>query len=293
MQKTLTNYFKMKYIFLIFFLGFVFANCRQDLEITVIDPAVQYSIDVALIDNYLADSLLVADTTTTGIRYIIEDTGISGAIIEPSDTINLLLKGYFLDGSVFTETADCSPITISLPEMIPGLREGLRQFNTWGKGKLFIPSYLAFGESGSSNIPVNAILAFDVEIVAQKEFDNSKIKTYISENNLTDIDSTDSGIYYKLTEVGTGNHPDANATVTITYTGYFADSTTFELSETPMSFGLEDVIKGWKEAIPLLKKDGAGTFLIPSELAYGAAGSGSIGPNTMIIFDITLVDFTE
>jgi len=53
------------------------------------------------------------------------------------------------------------------------------------------------------------------------------------------------------------------------------------------------VIPGWQQAIPLLKKGGKGTFIIPSGLAYGPRGAGgTIKPNSVLIFDVELIDFT-
>ena len=54
---------------------------------------------------------------------------------------------------------------------------------------------------------------------------------------------------------------------------------------------LTRLIPGWQIAIPLLSKGGAGTFYIPSRLGYGPAGSGSIPPNTVLVFEIELIDF--
>jgi FKBP-type peptidyl-prolyl cis-trans isomerase len=52
------------------------------------------------------------------------------------------------------------------------------------------------------------------------------------------------------------------------------------------------VIPGWQEAIPLLKKGGKGTFIIPSGLAYGSRGAGgAIKPNTVLVFEVELIDF--
>ena len=73
------------------------------------------------------------------------------------------------------------------------------------------------------------------------------------------------------------------------------DGTQFDSSYdrgAPLEFKLGQVIKGWQEAIKLLKKGGKGTFLIPSHLAYGERGAGSaIPPNAVLVFDIELVDF--
>ncbi|NJN77920.1 MAG: hypothetical protein HC803_05960 [Saprospiraceae bacterium] len=60
----------------------------------------------------------------------------------------------------------------------------------------------------------------------------------------------------------------------------------------PLEFGLNQVIRGWQIAIPMLQKGGKGTFYIPSGLAYGSRGAGGvIPPNAVLIFDVELLDF--
>ena len=118
------------------------------------------------------------------------------------------------------------------------------------------------------------------------------IEQYLADNNLT-ADSTASGLRYIITKEGSGGHPNLQSTVTVKYKGYLTDGTVFDQttgSETA-KFPLSNLIPGWQECIPLLKKGGEGTFLLPSYLAYGPSGSGSIPPNTVLIFDIVLVDF--
>lgn len=118
------------------------------------------------------------------------------------------------------------------------------------------------------------------------------IKQYLTDNNLT-ADSTASGLHYFITSEGAGGHPNLQSTVTVKYKGYLTDGTVFDQTtgNETIKFLLSDLILGWQEGIPLLKKGGKGTFLLPSALGYGPGGSGSIPPNTVLIFDIELVDF--
>jgi len=284
------SYFKMKYIFPLLLLCLLFANCNNDIEIPTVDPVEQFILDTTAIGTYLTENNLNAEVTPSGLRYVIDDAG-RGTPIVSTSTVNLLMEGFYIDGTTFLLTEECSPTTIFLPDVVPGFSEGLQLFSTWGKGKIFLPSALAFGQTGTASIPPNSVLGFDFEVVEQREFDRIKIKEYISDNDLMRVDSTLSGIYYTIANPGTGDNPTSTSNVTVAYRGYFPDGTVFDQSDLPVTFSLNGVIQGWQEAVPLLKKEGTGTFLIPSTLAYGPAGTGSIGSNTMIIFDITLVDF--
>lgn len=121
--------------------------------------------------------------------------------------------------------------------------------------------------------------------------DEQIILDYIAANNLT-TQKTEEGIYYIIDNPGTSENPGINNSVTVNYSGYFldADKTVFD-SNDDTTFGLWQVIRGWQIAIPLLGKGGSGTFLIPSEYAYGTSGQGTIPGNTVLAFDVTLIDF--
>lgn len=124
----------------------------------------------------------------------------------------------------------------------------------------------------------------------QMEKDQEIITNYISDNSL-DAQKTSSGLHYVITELGTGNHPNANNDVTVRYEGYFTDGAVFDQSDSDgITFNLQQVIAGWTEGIPKLKEGGEGILLIPSALAYGPDGNSSIPPNSVLIFDVSLLD---
>jgi FKBP-type peptidyl-prolyl cis-trans isomerase FkpA len=124
------------------------------------------------------------------------------------------------------------------------------------------------------------------------ETDRQIIQDYIASNNLT-AQSTSSGLYYVIEKPGSDSHPTASSTVIINYTGYLTGGSIFDKSVTgtPMNISLTSVIKGWQEGVPLFGRGGKGKLLIPSALGYGSTGSYGIPPNTVLIFDIELVDF--
>jgi FKBP-type peptidyl-prolyl cis-trans isomerase FkpA len=79
--------------------------------------------------------------------------------------------------------------------------------------------------------------------------------------------------------------------VRVAYKGYFVDGSVFdESSEQGISFNLQQVIKGWTEGIPLFKEGGNGILLIPSALAYGTKDKGSVPANSVLLFDVKLIE---
>ncbi len=121
--------------------------------------------------------------------------------------------------------------------------------------------------------------------------DITKIEKYLTDNNLT-AQSTASGLHYIIEEEGTGGHPNINSKVKVFYKGYFLDKKTFDQTGTdPIQFPLANVITGWQEGIPLFQKGGKGVLLLPSSLGYGSAPPPGIPSNSVLIFDVELVDF--
>jgi FKBP-type peptidyl-prolyl cis-trans isomerase FkpA len=115
-----------------------------------------------------------------------------------------------------------------------------------------------------------------------------EIEKYISDNNLH-ASSTGSGLYYVIDVEGTGTRPNVNSDVNVKYKGYFTSNEVFDENSEGIEFNLQNVIAGWTEGIPLFKEGGNGMLLIPSSLAYGPSGRGSIPPNAVLIFDIELI----
>jgi FKBP-type peptidyl-prolyl cis-trans isomerase FklB len=102
-----------------------------------------------------------------------------------------------------------------------------------------------------------------------------------------------SGLQYKVIAEGAGESPAAHDQVTVNYRGRLIDGTEFDSSYKrgePATFGVSGVIKGWTEALQLMKPGAKWELYIPSALAYMERGSGAqIGPNSTLIFDVELV----
>ena len=132
----------------------------------------------------------------------------------------------------------------------------------------------------------------DVSPEEQLEIDIQKIKDYLVANNLTATE-TPSGLHYIITQEGTGGNPNLQSNVTVKYKGYLLDGMVFDQTSgsATATFPLANLIEAWQEGIPLLKKGGKGTFFSPSALAYGPNGVSGIPGNSVLIFEIELVNF--
>jgi FKBP-type peptidyl-prolyl cis-trans isomerase FklB len=102
-----------------------------------------------------------------------------------------------------------------------------------------------------------------------------------------------SGLQYKVLAAGKGKSPGPTDNVTVHYRGTLVDGTEFDSSykrNKPAMFGVDRVIPGWKESLPMMKEGGKWRLFVPSKLAYGDRGAGSkIPPGSTLIFEIELI----
>jgi peptidylprolyl isomerase len=107
---------------------------------------------------------------------------------------------------------------------------------------------------------------------------------------------TASGLQYEDLVVGTGASPASTDTVTVHYTGTLQDGTVFDASRQhggPISFPLNQVIKGWTEGVGSMKVGGTRKLIIPPDLGYGSRAQGSIPANSTLTFVVELLDIPK
>lgn len=127
----------------------------------------------------------------------------------------------------------------------------------------------------------------------QADIDQALITDYATRNNLK-TKKLPSGLHYVIEEAGSAEKPNLNSTITAHYRGKLLNGKEFDSSfkkNKPFKFKLGGVVIGWKEGIPLFGKGGKGTILIPSEMAYGSRAMGPIPPNSVLVFDLEIIDF--
>jgi FKBP-type peptidyl-prolyl cis-trans isomerase len=109
--------------------------------------------------------------------------------------------------------------------------------------------------------------------------------------------TTESGLQYEILEEGQGEKPESTDRVTVHYRGTLLDGTVFDSSYdrgSPATFGVNQVIPGWTEALQLMSIGSKYKLYIPSKLAYGSRGAGqTIGPNACLIFEVELIEIQD
>lgn len=143
------------------------------------------------------------------------------------------------------------------------------------------------------------------EMEKQKGIDAKIIDTYVAKNGLAGkAQKTASGVYYVVTQPGNGPIPSRGDIVSVQYTGKLLDGKVFDSSVKslnpqadgkPVQFpiGVGQVIPGWEEGVMKMHKGEKTTLIIPSSLAYGPRANPKIPANSVLLFDIELVDIQK
>jgi FKBP-type peptidyl-prolyl cis-trans isomerase FkpA len=149
---------------------------------------------------------------------------------------------------------------------------------------------------------IETLKAYDTEVKAAAEKAQiekvaksaEQAKTFLAENAKAEgVTVTESGLQYSVMTKADGPKPTAEDTVSVHYVGTLVDGTEFDSSVKrgqPATFPLNRVIPGWTEGVQLMSVGEKYKFVIPSELAYGEQGAGSIPPGSTLIFEVELLE---
>ena len=132
------------------------------------------------------------------------------------------------------------------------------------------------------------------EAAAKAEAAAAAGKEFLAENAKREgITTLASGLQYEVITAGEGAQPTRESNVRTHYHGTLIDGTVFDSSYErgqPAEFPVGGVIAGWTEALQLMNAGSKWRLYVPSELAYGAQGVGSIPPHSVLVFDVELLD---
>ncbi|MBL7995577.1 FKBP-type peptidyl-prolyl cis-trans isomerase [bacterium] len=263
--------------------------------------------------NYSQDTL----TTVSGLKYMVTKKG-TGEPAKTGFVAEVLYKGFFTDGKVFDQAQDREkPFSFVLGsgQVIKGWDEGVALMNVGDQFQLIIPPQLAYGKKGIPGvIPPNTALLFDVELLSVR--DANIVVAKIPSNTLLDAKqlaaslqaarqkpgdtvTTSSGLTYVVGKRGSGVPAQAGKSVEVHYSGFLINGKMFDSSRDrgePFEFILGQglVIKGWDEAIALMRVGDQLRLIIPPQLAYGERGAGGvIPPHATLLFDVELMGVGE
>ncbi len=239
-------------------------------------------------------------TTPSGLQYVMLQAG-DGETPTAGDQVNVHYTGWLEDGTEFDSSrARNQPFSfiVGAGNVIAGWDEGLTLIAEGGRALFIIPPQLGYGEVARGDIPANATLYFDVELLSIErgpeglgESDPVQIPVAFDPADLT---TTASGLQYLILEAGDGPLPQATDTVRVHYTGWLKNGQQFDSSlerNQPIGFilGAGRVIPGWDEGVALLPVGTRALLIIPPALAYGSQGRAPIPANATLYFEVEVI----
>jgi len=316
----------MKRIFytLIVLIAVGLVSCKKSNEVSI------KQFDDNQIQGYIQQNGLTGmkqDTSggdTTGIYYQILNLG-TGPVVDYPDEVSYVYSYQTFDGEYTTTDTIANHTYNFLGHVVPpaiqlSIKNIMKRKGT--KVRLLIPSRLAFGQNGyfAGAVHINGnecldytinLLDGDYDPVAkinhQAVYDDISIKNYMAANGLTGYTKTASGLYYNVTQAGTGTAAiGMNSTVGLQYTGYLFDGVAFDtetntdLTVAVTSFyTLYAEIPGFSEGLTHITQGGSISIIMPSTLAYQNGGSTNsvtgvtVPAFSCLRFDIYVVSVTN
>lgn len=132
------------------------------------------------------------------------------------------------------------------------------------------------------------------KVQAEGEKNKAAAQEFLNKHKTeADVKTTASGLQYKVIKEGSGKSPTQDDIVKVHYTGTLITGEKFDSSVdrgTPAEFPVGGVIPGWTEALKLMKTGEKWKLVIPPELAYGPEGRPGIPPNSVLVFDVELLE---
>ena len=238
-----------------------------------------------------------ATKTASGLAYKVLTPGTGKDHPGAEDKVKVHYTGWqSADGRMFDSSVSRgNPTSFRLNQVIKGWTEGVQLMTVGEKTRFWIPAELAYGECKGTAVGGRpcGLLVFDVELLEVAPAPKPPaVPTDVKAAPAT-AKKTASGLAYRLLEKGTGTqHPKATDRVKVNYSGWTTDGRMFDSSVTrgePVTFGLNQVIKGWTEGVQLMNVGDKMRFWIPGELAYGDKPTRPGAPSGTLVFDVELL----
>ncbi len=204
-------------------------------------------------------------------------------------------SGPATNGSQFYITHVPTPWLDNKHTVFGAVIEGQNVVDAIAQGDEMKIEIIKIGEAAESFNAVEAFRIFEGSREKREAEEKAKQKALL-DKIAAGYDETASGLRYQILQKGEGIKATKGAGVSVHYKGQLLDGTVFDSSykrKQPIDFnvGVGQVIAGWDEGIQLLQVGDKARFVIPSNLAYGAAGAGGvIPPNATLIFDVELMN---
>jgi len=245
-------------------------------------------------DSVLMDSKQGSQDGTGFVEIALQKATFKGSL---EDGLMMMTKG---DSASFIVSADSFFLKTMRMNELP------KQFTPGGYIKAVMKVKDIQNKAQVEEVQKKRQAEMEEKMKVAKENEKADFDKYITENKIKEK-PTASGLIYIETKKGSGENPKATDMVKVNYTGKLFDGKVFDTNNEaeakkanvynkerkyePIEFPLNRVIPGWIEGLQLMKKGGKAKLIIPSAIAYGPQGQGSIPPYASLVFEVELIDF--
>lgn len=260
----------------------------------------------AEIEAYITQNNLNATKTPQGIWFFRTKANATGQTPKTGDQVRYHYIARRLDGAIVDSTniAGDLPSSVVLADVNTtgitlGRYAGILQLKQGEEGSVLVPAYLDGGRVGTLLLPQYSPVRYDLRIVTVRT-EKQQIENYIATNKLTVTTLTSDSVRVIKTLVQPADSAAivTGKTVTINYTGYRLDGTTFDSSVAgtyQVQIGAKQVVAGFESGLTALRAGEKATVIFPSSLGYGAVGNRSqsgqiiVAPYSPLRFDLQIV----
>ncbi len=266
--------------------GFVSCSncCAKDVKLQNELDSINYAFGVAN-GAQIKEYYLQQDSTEDNVKALIK--GINEGVKKSEDeSIRFYALGLNIGASMGAQTKAGLLGDSTLTVNINIIQQALVQAIKGGELKMSAEDADAFLRATMEKIQAKK---------AEVEYGENRAagEAFLAENAKREgVVTTESGLQYEIIKAGKGEKPAATDKVTVHYRGTLLDGTEFDSSYErgkPAQFGVNQVIKGWTEALQLMPVGSKWKLYIPQELAYGSQNTGRIQPFSALIFEVELL----
>ncbi|KAB7731930.1 peptidylprolyl isomerase [Rudanella paleaurantiibacter] len=262
------------------------------------------------------------EVSETGLKYQLHEDNEESRKAKVGDIMTIQLQLKNSKDSVLRDThKEPAPLKLMLqvPPFKGSFEEGLAMLSKGDSATFYVSADSLFGRAMQAMPPgvtKGSDITFNVKVLEvqseeeyrkaettaaskQKGVDDKIIADYLAKNGLAGkAQKTEQGVYYVITQPGSGPVPNRGDLIKVDYTGKLLDGKTFDSSvgkqPIELPIGVGQVIPGWDDAMLKLHKGEKATLIIPSTMAYGAQGSPPVIPaNAVLVFDVNLIDIRK
>lgn len=261
------------------------------------DTADQFALDVQQIDQYLAERGIIAERDPgTEIRYVVHNEGTGLELIFIPDSLTLSYEGRLLETEeqFVSVTSKKENTRTIINNGISGIITAVSKVREGGFVTAYIPSFYGYGSRQVGDVPPNSVLIMDItfEQLNHRQLlqDIQLIDAALEVNQIEAVEHP-AGIRYVQNEIGTGNFPNFNSMVRVTYKERLLGETESLEEKTNQSYSLSDFVLGVALMLTEMKPGELRVVYIPSSYGYGVNGSQDkdVPANAILEYDIELL----